>query len=190
MCVCEILLQTWENFTEVSLLLNQAYGEDCTSQTQYFEWFKHFKQGRMLVSEDPRPGQTSTSTNDDHVGRVHAVIRENRRLTVQEVADKVGISIGSCHQIFTEKTRMCPVSAKFMPCMLTDDQKENHFEICQEVLANANGNENVLNNIITGDEMWVYVYDVESKMQLSQWMGNQKNTDESVKDQGYVGCVF
>ena len=85
---------------------------------------------------------------------------------------------------------MCPVSAKFMPCMLTDDQKENHFEICQEVLANANGNENVLNNIITGDEMWVYVYDVESKMQLSQWMGNQKNTDESVKDQGYVGCVF
>ena len=34
-----------------------------------------------------------------------------------------------------------------------------------------NGNENFLKNIITGDETWVYGYDVETKMQLSQWMG-------------------
>jgi len=90
---------------------------------------------------------------------------------------------------------MCPVSAKFVPRMLTDNQKENHVEICQEMLTNANGNENVLNNIITGDDTWVYVYDVETKMQLSQWMGKgssqpRKNTDESVKYQGDVGCVF
>jgi len=41
----------------------------------------------------------------------------------------------------------------------------------QELLANANGNENFLKNIITGDETWVYVYDVETKMQLLQWKG-------------------
>ena len=82
------------------------------------------------------------------------------------------------------------VSARFVPRLLTDNQKESRVEISQELLANANGNEYFLKNTITGDEMWVYVYDVESKMQLSQWMGNQKNTDESVKDQGYVGCVF
>jgi len=51
----------------------------------------------MSVGEDPRPGRPSTSTNDDHVERVRAVIRGNRRLTVCEVADEVGISIGSCH---------------------------------------------------------------------------------------------
>jgi len=44
-----------------------------------------------------------TSTNDDHVEIVRAVIRGNRRLTVREVADEVGISIGSYHQIFAEK---------------------------------------------------------------------------------------
>jgi len=43
------------------------------------------------------------------------VIRGNRRLTVREVADKVGISIGSCHQIFNEKLQMRRVSAKFVP---------------------------------------------------------------------------
>jgi len=67
----------------------------------------------------------------------------------------VGISIGSCHQIFTEKLQMHRISAEFVLRLLTDDQKENRVEISQELLANANGNENFLKNIITGDEMWV-----------------------------------
>jgi hypothetical protein len=53
------------------------------------------------------------------------VIRENRRFTVQELANEVGISIGFCHQMFTEKIHMRRVSAKFVPRLLTDDQKEN-----------------------------------------------------------------
>jgi len=74
-----------------------------------------------------------------------------------------------------------------VPRLLTDDQKENCVEINQELLAKANGNENFLKNIITGDEMWVYGYDDETKMQSSQWMGKgspqpKKSTDESVKD--------
>ena len=119
----------------------------------------------MSVGEDPRPGRPSTSTNDDSVERVLAVIRGNRRLTVREVADEVGIIIGSCHQIFIEKYQMRRISAKFVPRLLTDDQKENRVAISQELLANANGNENFLKNIITGDETWVYGYDVETKMQ-------------------------
>ena len=125
----------------------------------------------MSVGEDPRPGRTSTSTKSDHVETVRAVIRGNHRLTVREVADEAGISIGSCHHIFTEKLKTRRVSAKFVPRLLTDDQKENRVEISQELLANANGNENFFKNIITGDETWVYGYDVETKMQSSQWMG-------------------
>jgi len=68
----------------------------------------------MSVSEDPRPGRPSTSAADDHVERVCAVIRGNRRLTVREVADEVDISIESCHQILAEKLQMHRVSAKFM----------------------------------------------------------------------------
>jgi hypothetical protein len=69
----------------------------------------------MSVTEDPWPKRHSTLTNDDHVERVRAVIRGNRRLTIREVADEVDISIGSCHQIFTEKLQMRHVSAEFVP---------------------------------------------------------------------------
>jgi hypothetical protein len=50
---------------------------------------------------------------------------------------------------------------------LIDHQKENCVEISQDLLANANDNENFLKNIIAGYEMCVYEYDVESKMQSS-----------------------
>ena len=53
----------------------------------------------MSAGEDPRPGRPSTSTNHDHIERFRVVIRGNRRLTVREVVDEVGISIGSCHKI-------------------------------------------------------------------------------------------
>jgi hypothetical protein len=56
----------------------------------------------MSVSEDPRPGEPYTSTNDDHVERDCAVIRGNHRLTAQQVADEVDLSIGSCHSILTK----------------------------------------------------------------------------------------
>jgi len=117
----------------------------------------------MSVGENPRPGRTSISTNDDHIDRDRAVVRRNLRLTVREVADEVGNSIESFHQIFTEKRQICRVRAKFVPRLLMDDQKENRAEISQELLANANGNENFLKNIITGNETWVYGYDVETK---------------------------
>ena len=70
-----------------------------------------------------------------------------------------------------------------MPHFLTDNQKENRLEISQELLANANGNENFLKNIITGDETRLYGYDVETRMQSSQWMG--KGSPRPIKH----GCV-
>jgi len=61
------------------------------SRTQSYECFKPFEEDRISVGEDPRPGRPSTSTNDDHVDTVRAVIRGNRRLTVRELADEVGL---------------------------------------------------------------------------------------------------
>jgi hypothetical protein len=43
--------------------------------------------------------------------------------TVQEVAEEIGISIGSCHTVLTEDLGMLWVSAKFVPRLLTDDIK-------------------------------------------------------------------
>ena len=50
---------------------------------------------KMPGVDDLPDHQTTT------MSRVRAVIRGNRRLTDREIADEVGNSIGSCHQILT-----------------------------------------------------------------------------------------
>jgi hypothetical protein len=84
-------------------MLEQAYGEDCVSRTHCYERYQRFKSGRTSTEDDPKRGRPSTSTDDDHVEKVHAAIRENRRLTVREVSEEVGINKSSCHTILTEK---------------------------------------------------------------------------------------
>jgi len=96
-------------------MLQQAYGEDCLSRTQCHKWYQRFKSGRTSIEDDPKSGRPSTSMDDDHVEKVLAVIRQNRRLNVREVAEEVGICNSPCHLILTEKRKMCRVAAKFVP---------------------------------------------------------------------------
>ena len=62
------------------------------------------------------------------------------------------------------------VAAKFVPRLLTEEQKQNRVTVSQELLDRSNTDENFLKNVITGDGTWVYSYDVETKVQ-SQWVG-------------------
>ncbi len=40
-----------------------------------------------------------------------------------------------------------------------------------QLIDRSNADENFLKNVKTVDETWVYGYDVETKVYLSQWMG-------------------
>ena len=63
------------------------------------------------------------------------------------------------------------VATKFVPRLITDDQKANRVRVCQELLDRSDEDENFLSRIIAGDELWVYGYDIETKVQSSQWVG-------------------
>ena len=58
------------------------------------------------------------------------------------------------------------VAAKFVPRLLTDAQEENRVTVSQELFDRSNDDENFLTNVITGDETWVYFYDVETKVRI------------------------
>ena len=91
-----------------------------------------FQEGRENVEDEPRPGRPSTSTTDENVEAVKEIVLKNRRITIREVAEDVGISVGSCHGILSDVLGMRRVSAKFVPKLLNFDQKNRRMTIAQE----------------------------------------------------------
>ncbi|UYV80051.1 hypothetical protein LAZ67_18001526 [Cordylochernes scorpioides] len=128
-----------------------------------------FSEGREDVNDEERAGRPSTSTTDEKINEVEKMILANRRITVREVAEDLNISIGSCHSIFINDLGMRRVAAKFVPKLLNCDQKQHRMNIANEMLDSVLDDPNLLQRVITGDEVWVYGYDVETKAQSSQW---------------------
>ncbi|UYV61153.1 PGBD5 [Cordylochernes scorpioides] len=128
-----------------------------------------FSEGREDVNDEERAGRPSTSTTDEKINEVEKMILANRRITVREVAEDLNISIGSCHSNFINDLGMRPVAAKFVPKLLNCDQKQHRMNIANEMLDSVRDDLNLLQRVITGDEAWVYGYDVETKAQSSQW---------------------
>jgi hypothetical protein len=148
--------------------IQQAFG-DAMGVTQIKDWYNRFKNGRTSVDSDQRTGRPSTSRNPNVINKVSSLIMEDRRLTVREIANDIGISDGSAHAILTDDFGMRRVAAKFVPKLLSCEQKELLLDVVQNMMECANGDLDFLMTVITGDESWVYGYDPETKAQSSQW---------------------
>ena len=60
-------------------------------------------------------------------------------------------------------------AAKFVPRVLTQDQKDSRVAICQELKKTVINDPTLLLNVITGDDSIVYAYDPETNLKSSQW---------------------
>jgi len=136
---------------------------------QTFQWFSRFRAGSTSTDDDERSGRPLSSSTPEMIERVRQIIREDRLCTIDEVSMLVGISHGKCHKILTEDLKMRRVASKFVPRLLSVDQKQQRFDVCLDLKENAANEPSFLSNIITSDETWVYAYDPETKTQSSQW---------------------
>jgi hypothetical protein len=59
-------------------------------------------------------------------------VLENRRTTIHETADIVGISFQSVHSILKDNVNMCLTAIDFVLRHLSVVQKENHTGTCQD----------------------------------------------------------
>ncbi|PNF43029.1 hypothetical protein B7P43_G08778 [Cryptotermes secundus] len=125
--------------------IQQAFGDDAMSNSRIKEWYNRFKDGRTSVDSEPRSGRLSTSRNENVIEQVRTLVMEDRRITVRELANEIGVRIGSVHLILTEDFGMRRVSAKFVPKLLAMEQKQRRLEMAQDMLDNANSNPNFLN---------------------------------------------
>jgi len=87
------------------------------------------------------------------------------------------------------------VSAKFVPCFLTAEQKDDRVSICTAIRERAQNDPNFMSSVITGDESWVYGYDPETKTNVLPVenciiSSTEESTAGEVQCQDHVDCVL
>ena len=106
--------------TEMFAMLNTAYGDVAMKRATCFRGHKRFKNGRLSVEDDKRSGRPSTSTDDPHIHEINTLVRANRRLTVRELAEECGISVGLLSPHFDRRIKDASRCCKI--CATSDDK--------------------------------------------------------------------
>ena len=112
-------------------MLTVVFVECILSQKSFYKRYKRFKKGREDVDDDEQPEDATTSTNEENIETVKNIVLENRRITIREVGENVGILSGSCYSVFSNVLRMKRVAAKLVLKLLNFEQKQCRIRIAQ-----------------------------------------------------------
>ena len=97
------------------------------------------------------------------------MVRSDRRLTIRVIANEVGKDKETVRAVLVDTLGMWKVGAKMVPRLLTEKQEVQHLNACQDILPQLEADDKLLENVITGDELWVFQYDPKTKRQSRQW---------------------
>ena len=103
---------------------------------QLKESYRRFQNGRKSVDSDPRSGRPSLTTTSENIERVRLAIEGDRRLTVRELENDLGIPKTTVWEILNkilEMTRVCAVTGFFT----TITHQRIHRTMCSNFCRNT-----------------------------------------------------
>lgn len=156
--------------TQIKTKLDAVLTDSSPSLVTVSFWVNEFKRGRTSTSNEPRSGRPKTATTDEMVEKVHKMIKADRRLKVREIVEATGISNDSVYKIATEVLGMRKLSARWVPHLLSSEQKFDRLLCSQENLVLFQDNpKDFVRRLVTVDETWIHYYTPETKEQSKQW---------------------
>lgn len=160
------------NWKTVNIIeaLQQVYGDSAPCRAVVYDWVKRFKEGREQLEDDAREGRPTTSKTQENIRIVENLIKEDRRINIDEIAYALEISHGSAFSILTEDLGLSKLSARWVPKALQENQLQQRADLSLAILAKMEANETIFfKRCLTGDETWIYQYDPENKIQSKEW---------------------
>ena len=142
---------------------------------------KAFKAGKFSVGDDTRPGRPKTSVTKAIIAAVKIVVEQDARLSVKDIANCTDISVGSAQTILKKRLDLRKVYARWVPHLLTEEQKTQRLKCARELLKTYKGNSWVISNLLTGDESWVHMFEPQRRADNKQWKRKVKKKNKKKK---------
>ena len=121
--------------TQIHQDIVATIGESAVSYDIVKRWCREFKCGRTSCEDQHAGGPPVTVTTDKNIKKIHDLVLQDRRLRIRDIGAETGLSYCVVQNILTKELDMKKVSARWVPRMLTNDQKRHRVLICERLLA-------------------------------------------------------
>ncbi|XP_052779486.1 histone-lysine N-methyltransferase SETMAR-like [Mya arenaria] len=119
--------------TDTLKFMNQGNTGQSCKRSLVYKWHGRFSNGREDINDDKRAGRPVTS--DSLKLAVASELSTDRRRSIHELADMFDLWHGTMHKIITNDLGMRKVSARSVPRLLSENEKNLRVETSQCFLA-------------------------------------------------------
>ncbi|XP_076065286.1 protein GVQW3-like [Oratosquilla oratoria] len=166
-------------------------GDNALALSTVQKWAAEFKRGRENLEDDLRGGRPATATTQENNDRIHHIVMDERRLTVNQMANTVSISRERIENILHKELEMSKVSARWVPRLLTSDQKYTRLVMSEVNLTLFEVDPvSFLERFFAQDECWIYHFEPETKWQSTQWKRPSSPAPKKAKVVSSAGKVM
>ncbi len=85
------------------------------------------------------------------------------------MSTQTGLPRSSVHRLLKTDLKMSKVSPKFVPRILTAEQKAHRVDLCRQNLERLRADKDLMEKVITTDKSWFSVFDPETKCNTLEW---------------------
>ncbi|UYV78083.1 hypothetical protein LAZ67_16000046 [Cordylochernes scorpioides] len=155
------------------------------------KWVAAFKLGRISTEDEHRPGSPVESVTQENIDKIHDLVMLDRRMTVRRIEETLDIPKTTVDRIMREHLGLRKLSARWVPKLLTPDQKAVRRKLSSDNFALFEANpEEFVNRYVTMDETWAHHFTPESKQQSMQWRHSGSPLPKKAKTVPSAGKVM
>ena len=149
------------------------------------------KRSRINSDDAERSGRPKSAVVPENITKVHKMVLGGRKLKLRKIAATLNISEGSVFTILHESLGMCKLFSKWVPRLLTLNQKQQRVEDserCSELFKRSKND--FLRRYVTMDEIWINHYTPETKNSLAEWIAAGESRPKRPKTQQWAGKIM
>ncbi len=156
-------MQCWRQMREV-------YNDRTMTPKTVRVWSKKFANGEVSVKDKARSGRPRSAHTQANIDSVRQVIQADRRASISDICEDTNLKRTTVHTIVKKDLHFSKLAPKFVPRLLTDEQKHFRMRMCELNLQSLRDDNQFLDKIVTGDESWVSIFELELKHNSREWL--------------------
>ena len=148
--------------------ISTAFGPSYVSYDTVRRWKKKFESGVESIKNAPKSGRPKSASRKEIVSKIKEIIEGDARFTVRDI--DTGISLSTVHLILKKHLKVRKISARWVPHLLTDEQKRQRVKVAKKLLQMfPKYDKKQFANVVTGDETWLHVFEPVRKVSNKIW---------------------